>query len=105
MKRRLIEPKIYHNQQLINEVNEMFTRIKCHLFELNDLKTSDQPIGKRYPKPSVKELDDVMSRVIFELQKDNEPMIKHMINKEDKSYGNPDVCPDCGSGIYNCKCQ
>jgi hypothetical protein len=72
--------KIYHNQQLINEVNEMFTRIKCHLFELNDLKTSDHPIGKRYPKPSVKELDDVMSRVIFELQKDSDPMIKHIIN-------------------------
>ena len=24
---------------------------------------------------------------------------------KDKSHGNPDVCPDCGSGIYNCKCQ
>jgi hypothetical protein len=79
MKRRLIEPKIYHNENLINDLNEMFIRIKTHLFELNDLKTSDIPLKERYPKPSVKELDDIMSQVIFELQKDNEPMIKKVI--------------------------
>lgn len=76
MNRRLCEPKIYKNQQLMNDLNEMFIRIKCHLFELDNLKTSDYPLKQKFPKPSVKELDEIMSRVNIELQKDNEPMIK-----------------------------
>lgn len=60
----------------MDELNEVFIRIKCHLFELDNLKTSDYPLRQRYPKPSVQELDDIMIRVLFELQKDSEPMIK-----------------------------
>ncbi len=87
MKRRLIEPKIYHNQQLINELNEMFIRIKCYLFELDNLKTSEHPLREVCPKPSVQELDEIMTRIILELQKDNEPMIKRERNRYSNGNG------------------
>jgi hypothetical protein len=82
MSRRLPEPKIYHNEQLIRDINDLFIRIKCHLFELDDLKTSEFPLRHRHRKPTVQELDSVMNLVIIELQKDNEPMIKRRLGSD-----------------------
>jgi hypothetical protein len=73
--KRLPEPKIYKHQQLIDEYNEMMIRIKVHLFELNNLKTSDKISPLNFPKPTVQELDELMNKIITVLSKDNKPMI------------------------------
>lgn len=71
MSRQRHEPMIYHNQALMDETNDMFIRLKTHLFNLGDEK-----LKMRYPKPTNEELDQLMNRLFLELRKDNEPMIK-----------------------------
>lgn len=71
MSRQRIEPTIYHNQELMDNTNDMFIRIKTHLFNLGD-----ERLKSRYPKPSNEELDQLINRLFLELRKDNEPMIK-----------------------------
>lgn len=62
---------IYHNQVLMNQTNDLFIRIKTHLFDLGDEKFKE-----RHPIPTREELDLIMNRIIQELRKDCEPMRK-----------------------------
>lgn len=71
MSRQRIEPKIYHNQALMDDTNDIFIRIKTHLFNLGDEK-----LKSRHPKPSNEELDQLMNRLFLELRKDSKPIIK-----------------------------
>lgn len=71
MSRQRTEPRIYHNQKLMDETNDIFIRVKTHLFDLGN-----DDFKRLNPKPSVNELDEIMHRIFIELQKESEPMIK-----------------------------
>jgi hypothetical protein len=68
---------IYKNQKLINELNNMMIRIKAHLFEFNNLKTSDTISTNNFPKPTIKELDELTNKLVTALQESVEPTIKY----------------------------
>lgn len=76
MSKKRTEPKIFHNKELMNEFNDIMIRIKLHLFEFNDLKSSDKISPLEVPKPTVKELDELMSKIFDVLKKDSEPYVK-----------------------------
>jgi len=61
--------KIYHNQELIDDLNFMFIWIKKYIFCKNKYPNT--------PRPTISELDYIMSQIINELKKDNENMVKH----------------------------
>lgn len=64
---------IYHNQELMDELNEMFITIKFHLY------TPDNP-GSRQ-KPSYQELDTLMFKLMEILKKESSPMRTRHCNK------------------------
>jgi hypothetical protein len=68
MSRQRFEPKIYKNQQLMNEFNNMLVNIKMHMFVPSH--------AKNYPKPTEDEIDNIANRIFGILRQDNEPMIK-----------------------------
>lgn len=76
MSKRRFEPKIYHNQVLMDDFNILMKRIKAHLFDFNDLKTSDKISPNDFPKPTVQELDEIINKIFGVLKQDNKPMIK-----------------------------
>lgn len=76
MSRQRFEPKIYHNQVLMDDFNKMMIRIKAHLFHFNDMKTSDIISPNDFPKPTVQELDEITNKIFGVLKADNGPMIK-----------------------------
>lgn len=61
----------------MDDTNEMFIRIKAHLFILNNPNQSVNLNVSRFPKPTVEELDRLMLELFAVLRKDTEPMIKH----------------------------
>lgn len=69
MSRQRTEPKIYRNEKLMQDTNEMFIRIKIHLL-------GDESLKGKYPKPNESELNQLMDKLFFVLRKDNEPIIK-----------------------------
>lgn len=71
---RKSELRNYKNRHLMNEFNEMMIRIKAHLFEFNDLKTSDKISPDDFPKPTEKELDDVSNKIMNVLMQDSKPI-------------------------------
>lgn len=71
------EPRIYKHQNLMNEFNEAMIRIKLHLFELNDLKTSDKIKPDDFPKPTNDELNLLTHKIMMVLRADSMPMKKH----------------------------
>ena len=68
MSRQRIEPKIYRNQQLMDDFNRLLINVKVHLFQL--------PEADRFPKPTVQDIDTISNQIFGVLKQDNEPMIK-----------------------------
>jgi hypothetical protein len=62
-----MEPMNYHNQLLMDDLNSMMIRIKGHLFGL----------AFNYPKPTLKELDELTNKLIEALKRDKDTMIKY----------------------------
>lgn len=57
----------YKNQQLMDELNEFMICCKVYLFGV--------PISK--PKPTVKEMDELMNKLMRVLEESQEPFIKY----------------------------
>ena len=57
---------IYHNQELMNDLNDMMIRIKKLI-----------PEKEIYSTKICYDLDKLQFRLNDELRKDNEPMVKH----------------------------
>lgn len=69
--RRPFEPlKIYHNQELMNEVNKTFVAIKTWLHGIDSIKAS-------HPKPTARELDDLQRKINQVLKQSSEDMRKY----------------------------
>ena len=69
---RIPELRIYNNEKLMNDYNDMQIRIKAHLFEIGSPE-----FKLRNPKPTVEELDSLMKRVFDVLKQDSQPMRKY----------------------------
>lgn len=69
------EPRIYHNKELMNELNEFFSVLKIHLYK--DEIPSLSALRWHRPKPTIEYMDDLFHRVYAELEKDSEPMRKY----------------------------
>lgn len=65
------EPKIYKNDALMHDFNELLIRIKTHLYDLGD-----DAFKNSHPKPTVEEIDRMTTRIMTVLQQDSEPMKK-----------------------------
>ena len=79
MKNRKIPTALYRckHQDLINELNNTMIRIKAHLFEFDNLKTNDIISKNNYPKPTIKELDELTNKLINVIQEIRESTIKY----------------------------
>lgn len=72
MPRPPIELKKYANQELMDDLNQFFVTIKVHL-----LPNVPESVIQSYPKPTVKEMDEIMLRLMDVLKKDSSPMRKY----------------------------
>lgn len=68
MSRQRYPLKIYHNQQLMNDTNLMFVKIKKFIYA-RDKFPNVRP-------PTIAELDVLMNRIFIELRKDAEILRK-----------------------------
>ena len=66
-RRERLTPLVYHNQQLMNDLNEFMMNVKVHLFDLPSKRS----------KPDLSEIDQLTSRLMQALRKDSEPIIKY----------------------------
>ena len=60
----------YANKQLMDETNDFFITLKVWLHDIEKLKS-------RYPKPTIKELDEFMFKLLEALKKDQRPMKRY----------------------------
>lgn len=72
----LFDSKEFTHKKLMDNLNELMIRIKVHLFELNDLKTSDIISPNNFPKPTVRELDNMLFQLLNILKQDTTTIIK-----------------------------
>ncbi len=59
----------YKHQVLMSDLNELHARIKVHLFCSNHKK-----LVENHPKPSVEEMDLVLSKILTILREESRPM-------------------------------
>lgn len=62
------EPVEFKHKNLMRDYNELMMRIKAHLFEFSDGKTSDVISPNDFPKPTVEEIDLIQNQVFSILQ-------------------------------------
>lgn len=69
----------YKNQILMDELNEFCIALKIWLHPECLKSVVDKAAGlqRRYPKPSVEEIDHLQSRINEELRKDSRPMRRY----------------------------
>lgn len=72
MSRIIPEPKIYKHQQLMHDFNELQVRIKTYLFDIGDSE-----FKSKHPKPTPKELDEMMEKVMEVLKQDSKSFKVH----------------------------
>lgn len=82
MSRQRHELMFYRNQELMNDTNLMFIRIKKYMNANDNLLELFKEIPDKYDLPLLKpptneELDHLMYRLMHELQKDSVPMKKY----------------------------
>lgn len=69
-------PMEYENEQLMADLNAFCIAVKvwvhqdCFGDKLRDLQA-------RYPNPSIRDIDEIMNRLMQVLRKDSKPMIKY----------------------------
>ena len=64
MSKRRRDLVIYENQQLMEDLNEFFINCKVHLYGIDVDR----------PKPTCEEMDNLMFRLMEQLEKDTKPM-------------------------------
>lgn len=72
MSRIMEEPKFYKHEQLMRDLNELFIRIKFHLFDLGD-----EEAKRRHPKPTNEEINEIHNKVHDILSEDSKPMRRY----------------------------
>ncbi len=70
MSKQQNELRLYANEQLMDEFNNLMIRIKVHLFDLEKLKG-------HHRKPTNEELDNLFLRIISKLKEDSIPMRRY----------------------------
>jgi hypothetical protein len=65
------EPRIYYQEELMRDFNDMQIKIKIHLFNLGN-----DDYKRRHPRPTVEEMDIIFNRIMSVLKSDSEPGIK-----------------------------
>jgi hypothetical protein len=66
-----VEPRIYKHEQLMNDFNDLQVRIKTHLFDIGN-----DEFKHKHPKPTMYELDLMLSKIVSVLKEDSELMKK-----------------------------
>lgn len=69
-------PMEYANEALMDVTNEFFIMLKVWLFQ-DQFGEKLQDLQRRYPKPDLSEIDNLMHRLMQVLKKDAKPMIKY----------------------------
>ena len=59
----------YHNQNLMNELNEFMVSVKIHLHNIEQGKHN-------HHMPSISDIDEMTSKLMVALRKDKEPLVK-----------------------------
>lgn len=76
MRHEPFEPMEYHNQYLMDELNEFCVALKVWLYpEKFGDKLPD--LQRRYPKPDPPDIDNLQARINTELKKDARPMRRY----------------------------
>lgn len=76
MRHERFEPREYANQGLMDDLNEWCIALKVWLHpELFGDKLQD--LQRRYGKPEIKNVDQMMARLMQALRKDSKPMIRY----------------------------
>lgn len=76
MRHEKFTPMEYANQELMNEWNEFNIALKIWLYsdEFGDKLPDFQ---RRYPKPSMDDLNRMLQQIYAALSKDSKPMVKY----------------------------
>lgn len=79
MCRRHNTPMQYEHEQLMSDLNAFMAAIKIHLHsEEIGLKEENRiEVHGRYPKPEIKDIDEMQQRINQVLSKDAKPFIRH----------------------------
>ena len=76
MRHERFVPTEYANQALMDDLNTFCISLKIHLHpELFGEKLQD--LQRRYGKPEIRGIDDMMGRLMQALRKDSKPMVRY----------------------------
>jgi hypothetical protein len=76
MSRQPNTPMEYKHRELMDELNELMIAVKLHLLADNIILGVND-LEKRYPKPSMDEIDAMHQRINQVLQQEATPLVKY----------------------------
>jgi len=76
MRHERFEPREYANEGLMNDLNNFCITLKVGLAP-QLFGASLEDLQRRYPKPSIEDIDEMMGRLMQALRKESKPMIRY----------------------------
>lgn len=76
MRHERFVPMEYANQELMADLNNWCIALKIHLHP-ERFGDKLQDLQRRYGKPEIQDIDEMMNRLTQALSKDSKPMIKY----------------------------
>jgi hypothetical protein len=76
MRHEKFTPTEYANEQLMKDWNEFNSALKIWLYP-GDMGDKLSDLQRRYPKPTMEDLNSMLHRVYQALSKDSKPMIRY----------------------------